>query len=47
LPKEVDPAKFPVAAEMSARELTLPVDQRYGEHEMDVLARALSEACQA
>jgi perosamine synthetase len=44
LPVEVDPLAFPEAAALSAEEITLPVDQRYGGEEMDFVARAVREA---
>jgi dTDP-4-amino-4,6-dideoxygalactose transaminase len=43
LPEAVGAAAFPEAAQLSAEEITLPVDQRYGRAEMDFVARTLLE----
>ncbi|HUT25698.1 MAG TPA: hypothetical protein VM492_15265 [Sumerlaeia bacterium] len=43
LPKEVDRRRFPEARRLSRTLLTLPVDQRYGEAEMEIVASALKQ----
>lgn len=41
LPSEVDPSRFPAAAELSRSCLTIPIDQRYGSSDMERVAAAL------
>ena len=43
LPEEVDRKKFPDSAKLSDSLLTLPIDQRYGEDEMNYISDALTE----
>jgi hypothetical protein len=44
LPKEVDRRRFPEARRLSRTLLTLPIDQRYGEAEMEIVANELRRA---
>jgi len=44
LPTDVDGRKFPFAHQLSQSCLTLPIDQRYGEHDLSLLAGALISA---
>ena len=41
LPPEIDKKRFPVSHRLSQSLLTLPIDQRYGEEEMEAIARVI------